>query len=332
MDSRYYGHNNQLYGVEQMRLEGSGRGDGMRLLSVRNGGGLDVLFSVDRCVDPSRVTFKGVNYGFFGLAGWTHPAYFDGVNYGKAANGGFMQTCGLENIGIPSVDNGEALSQHGTIGLTPAESISHWIQDDTIIIRAAMNTVGMSMHRMRLLRTIRIPLFGNTISFEDTAENYGENPAPIMILYHINTAYPLLHEDSILKINSVDVKPRTDHAAKDIDTWDKILPPQPGYMEQCYYHFFDPAQKAYAALYNPNIDKGLAITFDQSTLDRILQWKQVGVKNYVMGLEPGNSFLEGRDKEREAGRLKFLAPGETMTFKVNLEFFDGRAAMGEYLD
>ena len=36
----YYGHESQLFGVEEYRLTG-GKGDGMRLLQVRNGKGLD---------------------------------------------------------------------------------------------------------------------------------------------------------------------------------------------------------------------------------------------------------------------------------------------------
>ena len=35
----YYGHESQLFGVEEYRLTG-GKGDGMRLLQVRNGKGL----------------------------------------------------------------------------------------------------------------------------------------------------------------------------------------------------------------------------------------------------------------------------------------------------
>ena len=48
----YYGHESQLFGVEEYRLTG-GKGDGMRLLQVRNGKGLDFTVSADRCADIS---------------------------------------------------------------------------------------------------------------------------------------------------------------------------------------------------------------------------------------------------------------------------------------
>ena len=42
--SAYYGHESQLFGVEEVRLQG-GKGDGMRLLQVRNGKGLEFTVS-----------------------------------------------------------------------------------------------------------------------------------------------------------------------------------------------------------------------------------------------------------------------------------------------
>lgn len=70
----YYGHESQLFGVEEYRLTG-GKGDGMRLLQVRNGKGLDFTVSADRCADISRLHFRGENCGFFSANGYVAPAY-----------------------------------------------------------------------------------------------------------------------------------------------------------------------------------------------------------------------------------------------------------------
>ena len=72
----YYGHESQLFGVEEYRLTG-GKGDGMRLLQVRNGKGLDFTVSADRCADISRLHFRGENCGFFSANGYVAPAYYD---------------------------------------------------------------------------------------------------------------------------------------------------------------------------------------------------------------------------------------------------------------
>ena len=65
----YIGHPSQLCGVEEHRLVG-GRGDGLRLLQVKNGKGLEFTVSADRCADISRLSFKGDNYGFFSACGY----------------------------------------------------------------------------------------------------------------------------------------------------------------------------------------------------------------------------------------------------------------------
>ena len=74
----YYGHESQLFGVEEYRLTG-GKGDGMRLLQVRNGKGLDFTVSADRCADISRLHFRGENCGFFSANGYVAPAYYDDI-------------------------------------------------------------------------------------------------------------------------------------------------------------------------------------------------------------------------------------------------------------
>ena len=70
--SAYYGHESQLFGVEEYRLVG-GKGDGMRLLNVRNGKGLEFTVSADRCADITKLFFRGENYGFSRSTAMWHP-------------------------------------------------------------------------------------------------------------------------------------------------------------------------------------------------------------------------------------------------------------------
>ena len=72
----YYGHESQLFGVEEYRLAG-GKGDGMRLLQVKNGLGLEFTVSADRCADIARLSLHGQNCGFFSVNGYVDPAYYD---------------------------------------------------------------------------------------------------------------------------------------------------------------------------------------------------------------------------------------------------------------
>lgn len=317
----YIGHPSQLCGVEEMRLVG-GKGDGMRLLQVRNAAGLEMTVCADRCADIYRLIFKGDNMGYFSPVGYVAPAYYDKVGTGflKSFTAGFLTTCGLTAVGSPCTDDGEDLPLHGTIGNTPCERI-WWDEDEeNMYIHAIVNDSSLFDRKLMLKRTITCGKISNSIRITDTIENQGDTQSPLMLMYHMNMGYPLLSESSVVEIPSVSVQPRNDHAAQDLDTWHKMLPPTPGFEEQCYYHSF--AEEGKASIYNPDINKGLTISFDSNQLDHFTQWKMMGCRDYVLGLEPGNCYPDGRDVMRKEGKLKFLQPGESITYEVTVKLYE----------
>lgn len=322
MVNPYIGHPSQICGVEEVRLV-SGKGQGMRLLQVRNEAGLELTVSADRCADISRLIFKGYNMGYFSPAGYVAPSYYDDKDAGflKSFTAGFLTTCGLTAVGSPCTDDGEALPLHGTIGNMPCERI-WWDEDDnTIYIHAYINDSAIFARKLVLKRVIAIGKKTNEFKITDTVENQGDAQSPVMILYHMNMGYPLLSENAVVEIPSVSVAPRDDHAAEDIDTWQKMLPPTAGFQEQCYFHTFEAAGKA--SIYNPDIAKGLTISFNTEQLDHFTQWKMMGYRDYVLGLEPGNCHPCGRDVMRQQGKLKYLKPGEAVTYEVKVTLFEG---------
>lgn len=317
----YIGHPSQLCGVEEVRLVG-GKGDSMRLLQVRNAAGLEMTVSADRCADISRLVFKGDNMGYFSANGYVAPSYYDHVGAGflKSFTAGFLTTCGLTAVGSPCTDDGEDLPLHGTIGNTPCERI-WWDEDEeNLYIHAIISDSGIFARKLMLHRLITVSKAQGSFTITDTVENLGDTVSPVMLMYHMNMGYPLLSENAVVDINSVSVAPRTEHAAKDIATWNKMLPPTPGFEEQCYFHSF--AQEGRASIYNPDIRKGLAITFDPKSLDHFTEWKMMGYRDYVLGLEPANCHPDGRDVMRKAGTLKFLHPGESITYQVTVTLYE----------
>ncbi|MBR4016462.1 MAG: aldose 1-epimerase family protein [Oscillospiraceae bacterium] len=321
MVNPYIGHESQLCGVEEVRLVG-GKGDGMRLLQIRNAAGLQMSVSADRCADISRLIFKGDNMGYFSPNGYVAPAYYDepGAGFLKSFTAGFLTTCGLTAVGSPCTDEGEDLPLHGTIGNTPCERI-WWDEDDkNIYIHAIVNDSGIFARKFYMKRTITVSKEEGKFTITDTVDNQGDSASPVMLLYHMNMGYPLLSENSLVEIPSVSVKPRNDHAAKDLSTWHKMLPPTPGFEEQCYFHSFENEGKA--SIYNPDIHKGLTISFDPHSLDHFTEWKMMGYRDYVLGLEPGNCHPDGRDVMRKEGKLKFLQPGEAVTYEVTVTLYE----------
>ncbi|OQB99704.1 MAG: hypothetical protein BWX78_01642 [Firmicutes bacterium ADurb.Bin099] len=48
----------------------------------------------------------------------------------------------------------------------------------------------------------------------------------------------------------------------------------------------------------------------------------MGCRDYVLGLEPGNCHPDGRDVMRREGTLKFIAPGESITYQVTVNLYE----------
>ena len=158
----YIGHDQQFYGVEEHRLVG-GKGDGMRLLDIRNGKGLELAVMPDRAADIYRLKFKGSNMGYLSPCGFVAPSYYEATekNWVKSFTGGFLTTCGLEAVGTPCIDEGENFPLHGTIANLPAEHI-YWLEEDGyIVIRAVIGDEILFGRKFRLCREIKISLSTN---------------------------------------------------------------------------------------------------------------------------------------------------------------------------
>lgn len=315
----YIGHTSQLYGVEEHRLVG-GKGDGMRLFQVRNGAGLEFTVSADRACDLSRLSFDGVNFGYFGPTGYVAPAYYDkeGAGFLKSFTAGFLTTCGLFSFGEPCEDGGETLGLHGTISQVPAEQISWWEKDGVIHIKALIRDTMTLAYEMLLEREYLVPVGGNTMTMIDRVTNLGPAEVPYQILYHFNVGYPLLSESAKLTLPTEKVTPQNDHAANHIATWQTIEPPTKGYEEMCFYHTM--SGRAKVTLFNPDVQKGFTMEYDTDALPCFTQWKMMGERDYVMGVEPGNGTPDGRKVMRERGMLKFLQSGESAEQSITFTF------------
>ena len=314
----YIGHDSQVYGIEEHRFVG-GKGDGMRLLEISNGKGLELTVSMDRAADISRLRYNGINMSYFSPCGYVAPTYYEskGSDWLKSFTAGFLTTCGLQAVGSPCTDDGEELPLHGSLANFPAEHAYWFEEEDELVVRAVVKDEVIFARKLRLNREIRISLKKNEFVICDTIENMGDTRQPFEILYHMNMGYPLLDEDSIVEIPSMEVIPRDDHAAEDKENWMKMIKPEPGYRERCYYHKF-PDEKGKASIYQPKLKQGLEILFDAKQLDGFVEWKMMGVRDYVLGLECGNCYPDGRDVMRAKGMLKFLEPGEKKTYRVTV--------------
>jgi len=328
--NRYIGHDSQLFGIEEHRLVG-GKGDGMRLYEMNNGKGLQLTVSPDRNGDITRLRYKGINMSYMSPCGYVAPAYYDsiGTNWLNSFTAGFLTTCGLNGVGTPCKDEGEEIPLHGSIANTPCDQ-AYYLEETgkgeaasggkgavNLVVRTITKDETIFGRKFRLLREIWVSTGENCFTVTDTIVNTGSRTEPFEVLYHMNMGYPLLDEDSIITIPSSEVIPRDEHAADDIANWMHMEKPTETYQERCYYHRFDHSDTA-VSIEQPKTGTKLSILFDSSELDGFVEWKMMGVRDYVLGLECGNCYPDGRDVMRQKGMLKFLEPGETKTYTVKV--------------
>ena len=320
--NKYIGHSIQESGTYEYRLIG-GKADGMRILRVKNGKGLDFEISLDRCADIVTLSLNGANMGYMSPCGYVNPKYYQPTGRGflKSFSAGFFSTCGLFAVGDPCIDEGEELPLHGTISNTPSEKYSVEETDEEITIKATVRDATILSHQLLLIRTYTISKTENKITLSDTVKNIGSKESPIMLLYHCNMGYPLLSENAEVVIPSDTVIPKNEHARGDIENSRKMEKPQRGYKGRCYYYDIKAKDgTGKCGIYNPDIEKGAIISFDKKTLDKFTQWKMMGEYEYVLGLEPGNCTTDGRDGMRKEGKLRFIEPDEEYVTNLSFNF------------
>lgn len=318
----YIGNPLQIRGAERYILDG-GKGDGMHFVYIRNGKGLEAWISLDRAGDISRLNFLGDNMGYFSPCGYVAPQYYDGVGAGflKSFTAGFFTTCGLTAVGSPCTDNGEDLPLHGTVSHIPAELSAIEENNEGLTVKLKVTDTVIFGRKLVMNRCYYFSYTENSFAVTDTVTNEGDTESPFSLLYHCNMGWPLLSENSIVQIPHSKVTPRNDHAKAFADSALQMEKPQSCYEERCYY--YDVLEKdgyAHAGIYNGDIGKGLVMCYDKSTLPCFTEWKMMGKREYVLGLEPGNCTPDGRDVLRKNGTLKFLQPEESCTTSIIFNF------------
>ncbi len=325
----YVGHPLQTRGVERYKLQG-GKGDGMEFLCVRNGQGLELWISLDRCGDTTRVIYNGKNMGYLSPCGHVSSSHYDHVGAGflKSFSAGFFTTCGLENVGGGCVDDGEEVPLHGTIGNTPAELLSIDETDDQLKIKLAVRDSVIFGRRFLLERTYTVSYKENVFSVDDTVTNEGDLPQHFYILYHCNMGYPLLTENSVFRAPHEKIWTYTDISEQNIDTALELSPPKQGYLERCYV--FEPKinQKdglVHTGIWGTDAEVGVVFKYKKDELPYLTEWKQMGRRDYVLGIEPGNCYAISRSDKREKGLLNYLQPDCSNKTAITFCFVDKKA-------
>lgn len=324
---RRVGDMDQLAGIRPSVLT-DGRGRSVRILHVHTGSGLEFTVLPDRGLDVLDFRHAGRSLAWHSGTGPAAPSLYEpeGLEWLRSFYGGMLTTCGLSNAGSPCIEDGVAYGQHGRISNTPAENVTwgaEWNGDDYVLwIAGRLREPRVFGPRLSLHRRISTFLGSSQVTIEDTVENDGFSDEIFLLLYHVNTGFPLLDESAEVRITSA-MKPFDANAQAGQASWWKVTAPQHGVPEQVFIHDVTPNADgmAQAELVNPSLNLGFRVRFRKEELPHLWQWKMMGERDYVMGLEPCNCGPGGRVAARQAGDVGRLGPRGFVAHRVELEAF-----------
>jgi hypothetical protein len=340
------GHPEQVIGAELLvRADGPERG--VRIVRLRSGV-IEVDVIVDRALDISRASIRGVPVAWLSPTGIAGPWYAEQEGWGtfRTFFGGLLTTNGLDHVLRPETDDATYFNYplktsehhrlHGRLSTTPARLSRYGFDDDlephALVVEGEIRQSTVFGENYVVRRCITLPLGGSSIRVTDTVENAGYARTPYMIMYTVNGGWPLVGRGATVAIGAGEPSDSTPSAAgKD---WSVLEAPARGAAERVWEHRPIPGAdgRVHAAILNPDVGGGqavgLALAYDASTLPRLHQWVSPGEGAYVVGLEPTNSPLGGRAQARENGGLPALEPGERIRHELEIRLLWG----GDELD
>lgn len=319
------GRDEQLAAALPVRLA-----NGVRAVYLRNGGGIEALIILDRAMDIAWFSFAGISLVWHGPGGIlpAHPGTLSDDEFERRFFGGLVTTCGLEAFGPAGSDEFGTWGQHGHINHIAAEECSLRTVLDAPVpyveVRGVMRQARLFGESMRLERSWRSAIGGTTLELVDRITNEGGSAVPHMLLYHCNAGYPLLDEHMRVFITQQGMHARDARSRAGISGWDQGASPDAAFKEQVFSHQprADNDGWAVAGFTNAKLANGLglAVHFRPEQLPACFSWRMLGVRTYVMAVEPANCpTIEGRIAARDSGTLPFLQPDESRMYNLRFE-------------
>jgi len=330
----------QIGGVTAHTLS-DGVSRGVRAYDFRTGSGFDFTVLADRGLDISTATFNGQPLNWRSQVGDVSPAYYEepGLKWLKSFYGGLVVTCGLTYAGAPCTDEGKELGLHGRVSNIPASNTycdGMWEDDEYVMwVEGKVREATVFGENLELSRVITAKLGEPRLWIVDEVTNLGHQETPHMILYHCNIGFPVVDGGSRLIAPVKDYRPRDAASEPGKEQYAEFDAPIPNFQEKVYYLDMaeDEEGMVTAAIVNKDFNDGqgfgVYVKYIKDQLPKFIEWKNTGQGTYVVGMEPANCWVEGRDKERERGTLQYLKPGESREYHMEIGVLSSQDEIAE---
>ena len=316
------GNIDQIAGIRNAKIIG-GRGEDIRIAEFYNAAGLRFTLVPDLGMDLFELSYKGVNFAFQSKNGMTSPQAFNAMNgeFAEQWPGGMMVTCGLDNVGGHTSEGG-IFPTHGRIGYVPAKhfgTTAYW-EGDRYILKAQgqIHQTKMYSRHLEIQRSVTTEMNSRTIRIHDTITNYEAEDEPYMLLYHVNFGYPLLDRETEVSVpGAKETHPMNDLSKDPVHMMD----PVDGRTEELYLHTgFGEMGKG--RIFNPKLGLGAEVTFTTEHLPNLMEWKNMKSHDYVLALEPCNTFNIDRAEASRQGKIAVIPAYSSIETEIGISILD----------
>lgn len=238
-------------------------------------------------LDIFDLSYAGVNMSFISRNGLKSKGTVNPDDFSKSFGGGFLYTCGLDNIG--KEEEGKVL--HGSFSSLPANITVNKIStvDDEIVleIEGIIHDTALFSKDLEVIRNYKI--FKNRIILTDTISNKSFVEQEFIMLYHFNIGYPMMDENTKFKANVASSVCRTTNS--NIEKYGVMDAPIDKCEEEVFIHTIND-KFASVEVENVLLNQKINFSFDTKNLKYLIQWKSLQSRDYVLGIEPSTSHLD----------------------------------------
>ena len=335
----------QLAGARRGKLT-EGNEAGTEWVEMWNSSGLSLTVLPGRCLDIAQAQYNGIPLCFRGSTGDLSPAHYEPAGFGwlRGYFAGLLTTCGFTFVGHPETDaeeEGTELGLHGRATFIPARRVGideGWQGDEyTVSVSGRIRETATCGTNLELTRSITLRLGEKALVIRDRIENLSRRlTSPLMIVYHCNAGFPIVNEGARVLLSAAKSIDTADGAEVDGRAFGTIDAPSPDNGEAVYVHTLnaDSEDAASVAIVNDKLGDGLGVywKYNSTELPVLSQWTHFVSGSYVVGIEPGNCSVMGRQANRDAGTLEHIAPGEVREFTMEIGVLDGPKEIAAFED